>query len=78
MTFDVAKHHLVPKQSKLSDSEREKTLKQFQIEGKKLPRILRTDAAIAHLNAKKGDVIKIERESKTAGKSYYYRVVLDE
>ena len=33
--------------------------------------------AIKHLNVKAGEVIKIERESKTAGKSVYYREVIE-
>ena len=42
-----------------------------------LPKILSTDPAIEKLNAKESDVIKIIRDSPTAGKSIYYRVVIN-
>jgi len=35
------------------------------------------DAAIITLNAKIWDVIKVERDSETAGKTIYYRTVVD-
>ena len=41
----------------------------------KLPAILKSDPAIKKLKPKKGDIIKIERNSETAGKAIYYRVV---
>ncbi len=44
---------------------------------KDLPKIMRKDQALARLNVKAGDIIRVERESKTAGRSYYYRVVVD-
>lgn len=75
MTVDVAKHHLVPKHGKLSDAEKAKLLEHYHIKLKALARISKSDPAIVKLNPKEGDIIKIERDSKTAGKSIYYRVV---
>lgn len=77
MASDISKNYLVPKHAKLSDVEKGKLLESFSISTKELPKITKSDAAIAKLNAKEGDVIKIERESKTAGKALYYRVVVD-
>lgn len=77
MAFDVNKHLLVPKHSKLSDSEKKKLLEKYHLDVFSLPKIMVNDPAIAKLNAKAGDVIKIERESQTAGTSTYYRVVTE-
>ena len=74
--FKVDKHILIPKHSKLSESQKEKLLEKYNISVKELPRILKTDAAISSLGAKPGDVIKITRNSATAGTSDYYRLVV--
>ncbi|PIN81065.1 DNA-directed RNA polymerase subunit H, partial [Candidatus Woesearchaeota archaeon CG10_big_fil_rev_8_21_14_0_10_30_7] len=44
---------------------------------KDLPKILVDDPMIQLLNAKDGDVIKIERNSLTAGKTIFYRRVVN-
>lgn len=77
MAFDVTQHSLVPKHSKISDTEKEKILQQYGITIKELPKILKTDPALHSLNVKTGDVIKVERRSATADISLYYRVVID-
>ena len=75
--FSIDKHELIPKHSKLSDKHKEKLLEQYNISVYDLPRILKTDPAISSLNAKPGEVIKIIRESMTAGEAIFYRVVVD-
>ncbi len=76
MDLDISTHQLVPKHTKLSDSQKEKLFEQYSISFKELPKIFTSDAAIAKLDAKEGDVIKIERVSPTAGTSAYYRGVI--
>lgn len=71
-------HCLVPKQVKLSDAEKKKLLEKYRLTAKELPKILKTDPALAELKVKAGDVIKIIRTSKTAGESTYYRGVINE
>lgn len=78
MAFDVSKHELVPKHSKLSDADKKKLLERFNVSEKSLPRILKSDPGIASLNVKVGDVVQIERPSRTAGTAYYFRVVAEE
>jgi len=73
---DAIKHGLLPKHSKVSQKERDALLEQFQVRPQDLPKILKTDAAIAHLDCAEGDIIKIVRESKTAGESVFYRTVI--
>lgn len=77
MSFNVTTHQLVCKHSKVADAEKEALLKRYDINQQDLPKITEQDPAIKHLNAKAGDVVKIERESKTAGKSAYYREVVE-
>ena len=64
--FKTDKHILIPKHSKLGDSQKEKLLEKYNISIKDLPRILKTDSAINSLNVKPGDVIKIIRKSQTS------------
>ena len=75
--FSTDKHDLIPKHSKLSDKHKEKLLEHYNISVYDLPRILKTDPATSSLNAKPGEVIKITRESMTAGEAVFYRVVVD-
>lgn len=73
--IDIRKHILVPPQSKLNEKEKQELLEKYNISSKQLPKIIKNDPAIAHLNVKVGDIIKIERASVTAGNTPYYREV---
>lgn len=76
--FDIKKHMFVPEHTKLSPAEKKDILDTYGVSFKHLPKILVSDPAIANLNAKTGDVIKIVRKSKTAGSSIFYRGVVNE
>lgn len=73
--IDVRGHSRVPKHEKLSDTEKEELFERLQVTTKGMPRISPADPAIKHLEPKLGDVIKITRNSYTAGTAVYYRVV---
>ena len=75
--FKIDKHTLIPKHSKLSNSQKEKLLEKYNISVRELPKLLRTDPAIASLDPKPSDVIKIVRKSPTASEAIFYRVVVD-
>ena len=75
--IDIRKHMLVPEHSKLTKKEIQKLLEKYNITLNELPKILSIDPAIEKLNVKPGDVIKITRDSPTAGVSIYYRVVIN-
>lgn len=75
MAFHVSEHIWVPQHKKLSKEEKEALLQKYQITVKELPRISKNDPAVSGLNAEPGDVIKITRNSQTAGKATYYRAV---
>jgi DNA-directed RNA polymerase subunit H len=76
-SLDVSNHVFVPKHEKCSETEKKAVLKKYNIDIKDLPKISINDAAIVDLNLAPGDVVKITRESQTAGKSLFYRVVIE-
>jgi DNA-directed RNA polymerase subunit H len=73
--FEVAKHELVPKHSKLSEKETKELFEKYSIEILNLPRIFKNDPAIQELDIKEGDIVKISRKSPTAGETVFYRRV---
>ncbi|HLC46781.1 MAG TPA: DNA-directed RNA polymerase subunit H [Candidatus Nanoarchaeia archaeon] len=75
--ISIAKHILVPKHTKLSEKEKAELFSRYGITLRELPKILRNDPAIAELDVKTGDVIKVHRKSPTAGDSVFYRGVID-
>ncbi len=75
--FKVDKHSLTPKHVKISDREKKNILELYRATLKDLPKIYKTDPAILNLDAKPGDVVKIVRESQTAGETTFYRVIVD-
>lgn len=76
--MDKLEHELIPKHTKLSDDEKTKVLEQYHVTVHGLPKISINDPAIAHLDVKSGDVVKIERSSRTAGEAVYFRGVINE
>jgi DNA-directed RNA polymerase subunit H len=68
---------LVPKHSKLSEKDKKALLDKYKISVYDLPLIKKDDAAISDLDVKAGDVVKITRESPTAGESIFYRCVIN-
>lgn len=76
--FDIVTHELVSKHTLLSEKEKKALFEQYNISLSELPKIHAPDAAIQHLKAKPGDVIKIVRKSPTAGEAAYYRGVISE
>ena len=74
----IKSHILRPKHSKLSEKDKKALFERYGITVRQLPGILSKDPALANLDAKEGDVIKIERPSVTAGKTVFYRGVMNE
>ena len=76
--IDITKSILVPKHILMKEDEVKDLLAKYNISSNQLPKISRKDPAIAGIGVKAGDVIKIIRQSQTAGKSFYYRMVVNE
>ncbi len=75
-SFDLFSHELVPAHSIADEDEVRLVLEHYGIGRDEIPRILRSDPAAKVLGAKPGQVIRIERQSDTAGSVYYYRLVV--
>lgn len=74
-SFDLFSHELVPDHVIADDAEVELILDHYGITKDEIPRILRDDPAAKVLGAKTGQVIRITRNSETAGDVCYYRLV---
>lgn len=74
--LNVLKHELVPKQIILKDEEKKELLEKLNIIPPQLPKIFTNDPVVKSIGAKEGDIIKIIRDSPTAGVTTYYRVVV--
>lgn len=77
MAIDVESHELVPEHEVMDEDAVETLLDEYDIERDQLPKIDRNDAAVKPLDAEVGDVIKITRDSPTAGTTTYYRLVTE-
>lgn len=75
--FNVLDHVLVPDHILLSDEEAKEVLKKYGITRGQLPKIKTSDVVVKQIGAKPGDVLKIIRNSLTAGKAVAYRLVID-
>ena len=51
-------------------------MKRYKIKENQLPKILTKDPVAKYLGLKKGDVVKIIRDSETAGKYVTYRITV--
>lgn len=74
--FQPLEHKMVPKHEIIYEEEVKNLLSQYAVEKEQLPKIRVSDPAAASIKAKAGDVMKITRESKTAGKTFFYRLVI--
>lgn len=70
-------HALIPKHKKISDKEKKDLLDRYTITQNDLPFIFKSDPALIGLDVEAGDVVKIERLSPTAGRTYFYRGVIN-
>lgn len=73
----IKNHRLVPKHEVLSPEEAKEVLERYQIQPHQLPLLLSSDPMAKAIGAKPGDIVKITRESKTAGKIVVYRYVVE-
>ncbi len=73
----VPDHLYVPKHEIISKEEAEEVLSMYNCTPTELPLIFVTDPAIVGLGVRPGDMIKITRNSPTAGQSTYYRYVVE-
>ena len=75
--FSLLDHNSVPKHEIIQEDEAKSVLDKYQIERGQLPKIKESDPVVKELGASVGDVVKITRNSQTAGESLYYRLVIE-
>jgi DNA-directed RNA polymerase subunit H len=75
LKIDILEHMLVPKHEIMSDSEIEDELSDADFVKENLPKIKIDDPVVKHIDAKVGDVLRITRDSPTAGEFITYRIV---
>ncbi|RLI86520.1 MAG: DNA-directed RNA polymerase subunit H [Archaeoglobales archaeon] len=72
----LQEHILVPKHEVLSEEEKKEVLRILNIKPEQLPKIRVDDPIAKEIGAKVGDIVRIVRESPTAGKVVAYRYVV--
>lgn len=76
--IQIQDHVLLLKHKKLDDKALEGLLNKYNISPKQLPKVYKKDPALREIeDVKAGDIIEIERDSPTANKTKFYRVVVD-
>ncbi len=75
MKLDILKHDLVPEHVILSEEESDEVLEELDVHPDQIPKILPNDPVVKSIGAKEGDLLKITRNSETAGEFIAYRLV---
>jgi len=74
--FNPLEHKMVPNHEILDETELKETLSEYNIDKEQMPKIRVADPAAVQIQAKVGDVVRITRDSQTAGKAIFYRLVI--
>ncbi len=74
--FDILSHSYNPDFRVLNEEEVMKVLEDLDIGIHQLPKMIDKDPVVKILKAEVNDVVEITRESPTAGKTKFYRVVV--
>jgi DNA-directed RNA polymerase subunit H len=74
---DASQHNLVPEHSIVDEEELEGVLDEYNIDRTDLPKIKRRDPPLRELDVDVGDVVRIDRESRTADRAIVYRLVIE-
>lgn len=73
LIINVSHHILVPKHIKLSEEEKNELLSKYRVKLLQLLRIQKDDPISKYCGLRKGDIVKIIRNSETAGRYATYR-----
>ena len=74
LQYNISRHTLVPKHAIVRDDEFiEKMLATYRIKKNQLPIIQKTDQMARYLHVKSGEIVKITRNSPSAGEAIVYR-----
>jgi DNA-directed RNA polymerase subunit H (RpoH/RPB5) len=74
LQYNISKHNLVPKHEIVDDEKEVDTiLETYQLKKNQLPIILKADPMARYLDVKTGDIVKVTRNSPSAGEAIIYR-----
>eukprot|EP00796_Vickermania_ingenoplastis_P012586 gene12586-8625_t len=76
LAVNITQHELVPKHTPLSEKELREVLQAHAIQKIQLPRLLTSDPVARYFGLERGQVVKIERKSASAGVYVTYRQVV--
>lgn len=75
MKIDIQEHMLVPKHEIMTEEEISEEFSDVDYNFKDLPKIRADDPVVEEIGAEPGNVLRITRESQTAGVFITYRIV---
>ncbi|XP_052173044.1 DNA-directed RNA polymerase V subunit 5A-like [Diospyros lotus] len=75
LLVNITKHALKPRHQLLTEEEKQKLLKKFNLEDKQLPRMLQKDAIARYYGLEKGQVVKVSYSGEITGSHVTYRCV---
>ncbi len=76
LLMNITHHELVPKHIIVNDEEKKCVLKKYKIKESQLPKILVIDPVAKYLGLRRGQLVKIIRNSETAGLHVVYRIAV--
>ena len=77
MKINIQDHMLVPKHEIMSEDDISEEFSNVDYDYRDLPKIKSKDPVVKAIEAKPGDILRITRESQTAGVFVTYRIVED-